>query len=160
MSFIFSKSRYLVLIAVISSLVSAALTFLWGAYKTYIVILHAVTSLDGKQHKIRVEAIAIMDIFLIATALLIFAFGLYRLFVGRIELPDWLVIESLDDLKDKLRGVIIFVMVVAFLEHLVEWTDPAGTLMFGGAIAIIIACLIAVEVFRKDNHGTPEGGTE
>jgi uncharacterized membrane protein YqhA len=72
-----SKSRYLVLIAVISSLVVAAATFLWGTYKTIIVSIHLVTAVGGEAHRIRVEAIAIMDIFLIGTALLIFSLGLH-----------------------------------------------------------------------------------
>jgi uncharacterized membrane protein YqhA len=94
-----------------------------------------------------------MDVFLIATALLIFSLGLYELFIGKLDLPQWLAIRDLEDLKDKLRAVIIFVMTVIFLEHLVLWQDPASTLRFGGAIAIMIAALcLAARLGKGSNN--------
>jgi uncharacterized membrane protein YqhA len=111
-------------------------------------------AVGGEAHKIRVEAIAIMDVFLIATALLIFAIGLFELFVGKLDLPKWLAINKLEDLNVKLRGVVIFVMVVTFLEKLVLWEDPQGTLLFGIAIAIISAVLVFAGMYGKeDNQG-------
>ena len=148
-----SKSRYLVLIAVISSLVAATATFLWGTYKTIIVSIHLVTAVGGEAHRIRVEAIAIMDIFLIGTALLIFSLGLHELFIGKLDLPNWMKINDLDDLKEKLRSVIIFVMTVTFLEHLVRWENAAATLMFSAAIGIMIIVLVAVGWLRRRGSG-------
>jgi uncharacterized membrane protein YqhA len=113
------------------------------------VSIHLVSALGGETHKIRVEAIAVMDVFLIATALLIFSLGLYELFIGKLDLPKWLAIRNLDDLKDKLRGVIIFVMTVTFLEHLVLWQDAVATLKFAGAIAVVIVALVISARFGK-----------
>jgi uncharacterized membrane protein YqhA len=83
-----------------------------------------------------------MDVFLIATALLIFAIGLYELFIGDVPMPKWLVIHDLHDLKAKLGSVIILVLAVTFLKHLVEWKDPQGTLYFGLAVTLVSASLI------------------
>ena len=144
-----SKSRYLVFVGVISLLVASSATFLWGMYKAIMVSIHLVMAVGGDPHKIRVEAIAIMDVFLIATALLIFSLGLYELFIAKLDLPKWLDIRNLDDLKDKLRGVIIFVMTVTFLEHLVLWQDPVATLKFGCAIAVVVVALVLSARFGR-----------
>ncbi|MDO8446143.1 MAG: YqhA family protein [Deltaproteobacteria bacterium] len=139
-----SNSRYLVLIAVFASLITSVMAFLWGAYKTFTVLSHLVSAVGGEAHGIGVELIAVMDTFLIATALYIFAVGMYELFISAdLDIPEWLAIHNLHDLKVKLSGVIILVMAVTFLEHLIHWQDAAGTLMFGGAIAIVTGALIA-----------------
>lgn len=138
-----SNSRYLVLIAVIASIISAFAAFLWGGYKTYEIIYHAVGSIGDDDHAIGVELISLMDTFMIATALYIFAVGLYELFIADLDLPEWLSIHNLHDLKAKLSGVIILVMAVNFLEHLVHWKDASATLMFGLSIAVVTASLIA-----------------
>jgi uncharacterized membrane protein YqhA len=63
------------------------------------------------------------------------------------SLPEWLIIRNLHDLKVKLSSVIVLVMGIIFLEHLVEWKDPQGTLFFGTAVAVVSASLIAFGYF-------------
>lgn len=144
---ILEKSKNLILIAVVSSLAASIAAFLWGAAKTATIILNLVTSY-GKDPLAAIALIELMDTFLIATALFIFAVGMYELFIKDINLPKWLVIHNLHDLKSKLGSVIILVMAVKFLEHLVEWKDPQGTLFYGIAIAVVSASLIAFSHFR------------
>jgi uncharacterized membrane protein YqhA len=136
------NSRYLVVIAVLSSLAAALGAFGWGAFKA----LHAVVSLlesGGKDPLGAIKFIELMDAFLIATALLIFAIGLYELFIEEVETPAWLAVHSLHDLKAKLASVIVLVLAVNFLSHLVEWRDGRETLEFGLAVAVVAAALIA-----------------
>lgn len=136
------KSRYLVVIAVLASLVAALAAFGWGAFKTW----HAVAFLyesGGKDPLASIKFIELMDAFLIATALLIFAIGLYELFVADLALPEWLAIHSLHDLKAKIASVVILVLAVNFLSHLVEWQDARETLEFGLAVSVVAAVLIA-----------------
>ena len=137
------KSKNLILIAVISSLVASVAAFLWGAVKTVTIVLNLIASY-GKDSRAAISLIGLMDTFLIATALLIFAVGLYELFIKDIK---WLVIRNLYDLKTKLGSVIILVMAVTFLEHLVEWNDPQGTLFFGIAVAVVSISLILFSHF-------------
>jgi len=94
-------------------------------------------------HAISVAFIELMDAFLIATGLLIFALGLFELFVEALDLPEWLRLHDLHDLKTRLSSIIILVMVVAFLEHLVEWRSAQDAILFGGAVALVSAILIA-----------------
>ncbi len=142
------KSRFLALIPVIVSLAASAAAFIWGGYRTFEVIAHMVsTAGTPESHHAIIELIPLMDTFLIATALLIFALGMYELFIGKLDFPEWLVIHSLHDLKSKLGSVIILVMAVAFLENLVHWKDGLETLMFAAAIALVSAVLIAFSYF-------------
>jgi len=48
-----------------------------------------------------VEIMTAVDSLLLATVLLVIGYGLYELFVGsKVQLPPWLVIKDLDDLKN------------------------------------------------------------
>lgn len=140
---ILSLSRYLVLIPVALSLIASAGACLWGAIKTVKVLYGLYLSAIGEGHATVVGLIAVMDTFLIATALFIFAVGLYELFIEEVELPEWLAIHDLHSLKAKLASVIILVMAVAFLEHLTEWGVAWDTFLYALAIALVSAVLIA-----------------
>ncbi len=100
----------------------------------------------------------ILEINLIAVILFICAIGLYLLFWKDIHVPPWLSITNVNQLKEKLVGIIITVMGVTFLEHILHWDDPQGTLMFGAAIALVIIALvfytkILAEEEEKEEHG-------
>ena len=103
----------------------------------------------GRPPLFSVDLVALMDKFLLASALLLFAVGLYELFIGELNVPAWLEIRNLHDLKTRLASVVILVMAVTFLEHLIEWTDPKGLLYFAGAIALVSASLIAFAQFGE-----------
>jgi len=142
MNRLLESSRYLIVIAVLFSLLASMAAFVWGAVKTVATIANLIAS-SGKDPLAAVAFIELMDAFLIATGLLIFALGLYELFVHDLALPEWLTLHNLHDLKARLSSVIVLVMTVAFLEHLVEWQDPQGTLFFGIAVTVVSAALIA-----------------
>lgn len=139
---ILESSRYLVIIGVLSSLVASLATFLWGLWKTGAVLANLVTT-RGQDPLAAIRLIELMDKFLIAVGLYIFAVGLYELFVGKLELPDWLEIHDLHDIKSRLSHILLLVMAVTFLEHLVEWRDPLGTLQFALGISVVMGALIA-----------------
>ena len=138
------------MIAVASTLIASVIGFLWGLAKTFTVLINLILSY-GKDPFAAIELIELMDIFLIATILYIFALGMYELFIGSVNLPDWLIIRNLHDLKVKLSSVIILVMCITFLKHLVEWKDPQGTLFFGIAIAVVTVALIAFGYFGGED---------
>jgi len=52
------------------------------------------------------------------------------------------ILENLDDLKKKLSSVIALMLAVTFLEHLAEWEDAPGTLMFAIAISAVVMALV------------------
>ena len=79
---------------------------------------------------------------MLGTVIYIIAIGLYELFIDdQIQLPDWLEIHTLDDLKDKLIGVIVVVLAVLFLGQIVAWDGQRDLLSYGVSIALVIAAL-------------------
>ena len=144
------KSRHLILIAVVASFVASATAFLWGAAKVIFLIVNLVKSY-GKDPVTAIALIEVMDTFLIAAALLLFAAGIYQLSIEAVSLPEWLVVNNLRDLKAKLSSIVILIMVFIFLKHLAEWRDPQGTYYFGFAVALISASLIAFNHFDRNN---------
>ena len=142
------KTRYVSILGVISLLLASAVAFLWGVAKTIDAVVLIVASY-GKDPFIAVSLIEVVDSLLIATALFVFAVSMYELFIADLTLPDWMVARDLYQLKDKLGGVVILVMVVKFVERLVEWKDPYESFLFAIAIAVVSATLIALSYFGK-----------
>jgi uncharacterized membrane protein YqhA len=89
---------------------------------------------------------ALMDKFLIAAGLYIFAAAMYELFIGDLTLPAWLVVHNIHEIKTLLSSIIILVLAITFLEHVIEWSNPQGVLQMGIGIAVVIAALIAFNV--------------
>jgi uncharacterized membrane protein YqhA len=139
---VLEKSKYITLVAVFSLLAASLVAFILGLIQSVRILIDLFANFGINGTDI-IPLIEIMDIFLIATVLLIFAFGLYELFIGDLKLPEWLIIKNLHDLKTKLSSIVIMVMAIIFLKHLVLWEDPQGTLFFGLAVAVVAAVLIA-----------------
>lgn len=138
--------RYLALLAVVSTLIASAATFLWGAYKAVLALLKLVSS-QGEDPLTAVSMIALMDKFLIAAGLYIFSVGMYELFIGDLTLPGWLSFRSLQGLKSQLGSIIILLMAMIFLERLIGLNDPQALLYYALSVAIVTAALIAFAVY-------------
>ncbi|NTW83661.1 MAG: YqhA family protein [Chlorobiaceae bacterium] len=149
----FSSSRYLVLIAVTGSFLASVTLLLYSCLAIVQQIISIIMngSVSTKEAKtIALDFIENADVFLVSTVLYIISLGLYELFIDdSIELPEWLVIKSLDDLKEKLIGVVVVGMAVDFLGHAVTWHGDTSILYLGGAIALVIAGLTFFTAFRK-----------
>ena len=147
MAKLIEKTRYIGLIGVVSLLLASAAAFLWGVVKTFNAVMLIVTSM-GKDPHIVIGLIDLVDSFLIATALFVFAVSMYELFIEDIPgMPQWMLAHNLHELKEKMGGVIILVMVVQFLEHLIEWKSGNETMYFAIAVAVVSAALIALGRF-------------
>jgi uncharacterized membrane protein YqhA len=87
--------------------------------------------------------IEIIDLFLIGTVAYITAVGLYKLFIDSkgIQLPMRLQINNLKDLEDKIIGVLVAALAVAFLGHAAGGDTPEALLSYGGGIAVVVAAL-------------------
>lgn len=139
-----SKSRYLIFVAVFCTLVAATTLLGYGAVETVALIRQIFDpSMETLKAKgIILAFIELTDLFLLATALYVIAIGLFELFVDdRLDLPNWLEIHDLNDLKEKLIGVLIVVMGVLFLGQVVTWDGERNLLPYGGAIALVIGAL-------------------
>lgn len=147
---ILEYSKYIAIPGIISLLFASIAAFIWGGIKTFDVILIIINS-SGKAPTISIALIKLIDSVLISVALFIFASSLYQLFIGTLDLPSWMLSENLYELKAKLGSMVILVMAVTFLEHLVEWKDPVGTLYFGISVAIVSGMLAVFSYFLKSS---------
>jgi uncharacterized membrane protein YqhA len=115
MKTIIEKSKYLSLLAVITLLITFALSLFWGiaqAVKAWGTIIFSL----GQSPEIILSILKLVDTFLVAIVLYILAASIYELFVREVELPSRLVARSLTELKSKLSSVIVLVMAVHFVE--------------------------------------------
>ncbi len=133
-------SRYIVVLPALGSIVGAVVLVVIGLLEVGTAVVELVR-LDVPLKSSIVSVLAAVDTLLLATVLLVIGYGLYELFVDEsVQLPPWLRIASLDDLKGKLIGVVVAVIAVVFLGELVEGKDAEATMMFGlGAGALILA---------------------
>ncbi|MEF9995894.1 MAG: YqhA family protein, partial [Burkholderiaceae bacterium] len=97
---VLGASRFLVVFAVLGSLVASVVLFVYGAAETVAVVIEllARAEVSSKGAKaLALSFIEIVDLFLLGTVLLIIALGLYELFVdSQIQTPEWLHIRTLD----------------------------------------------------------------
>ena len=143
MKTILENAKYVVMLAVLSTLAASVSIFIWASVQMAIVIFHLFADIfSAEAAGTTAHAVAILDSFILAVILYIFSIALYELFIGELKLPEWLIIKNLDDLKKKLSSVIALMLAVTFLEHLADWSDPQGTLMFAVAIGTVIFALV------------------
>lgn len=147
------SSRLSVMAAVLASLFSSLAMFYLITVDTVSMIAHLLNyaSLDTSARlALRAETIThvveLIDGYLLATVLLIFSFGLYELFISKIEAAESsensskvLFINSLDDLKARLAKVVLMILIVKFFEHALtmSFNTPLDLLAFAAGIALI-----------------------
>jgi uncharacterized membrane protein YqhA len=145
---VLGTSRFLIILAVLGTFAASATLQVFGLLRVVAVILDLIRAGDvsaAASKSLIADTVAIIDIFLIGTVLFVISAGLYQLFVQRtISLPEWLRIESLDDLKDNLTEVIVVAVLVAFLGQAVEWTGDPTILAFGVAVGAVILAVAAL----------------
>jgi uncharacterized membrane protein YqhA len=164
------RSRFIVLLAVVSSLVSAFILFAIATLDVFSLAVHVVAyavgnspdSYDVFHNDVVSHVIGAVDDFLLATVLLIFALGLYELFISKIDQADEdshysskiLLIKTLDDLKDRLAKVVLMILIVTFFKNVVHTTfeDPLNILYLGGGILFV-----ALALFFTYRSGAHEG---
>ena len=141
-----SVSRIFVIVPVIVLLLSALASFAYGTY----VFINSVTGIVDDRHLTHGNLgflLLLTDLFLVGATLMIAAFGLYELFIGRIRgrlvLPGWLRMHDLNDLKARVISMIILVASVSFADVAVESKGGLNTLYLGAAVALVIAALTA-----------------
>jgi len=149
------SSRYIVLLAVISSLATSIAMFFMASVDAYYMLAHLLDYANpGMDPAVRAELratsithiVEIVDAYLLATVLLIFALGLYELFISKIDQAAHsetsskvLLITSLDDLKARLAKVILMILIVKFFEHAIKmgFESPLDLLYLAGGITLI-----------------------
>ena len=148
-----------IMAGVLALATASIVTFLMGMIRLFLLLARDIHWQHfDVPHNFNAVICEILEINLIAVILFITAIGLYLLFWKDIRVPGWLAVNNVNQLKEKLVGIVITVLGVTFLEHILEWADPKGTLMFGVAIALIITTLVLyIKVMTSEGE---EGGRE
>lgn len=149
------QSRLVVLAAVIASLFSAFAMFFMATVDAVYMLGHLAdyaspamdTAARKELHSNTVaHVVEIVDGYLLGAVLLIFALGLYELFISKLDAAkgsetssNVLLIESLDDLKGRLAKVILMILIVKFFEFTIgmPYESPLDLLYMAAGIALV-----------------------
>ena len=157
------SARFLAMFAVLFSLLSSFLLFVVAsidvakALKLFVSYYFYHNKIVHFHEIIIGQIVASVDLYLIAIVLLIFSFGIYELFVSKIDIAKdhdelgILEIKSLDELKNKVTKVIIMVLVVNFFQRILtmDYKTPIEMLYF--ALSIFLLSVGSYFLLKKDH---------
>jgi uncharacterized membrane protein YqhA len=148
MKTLLERARYLVLLAVLACLVASGAAFAWGVLKTAASVVKLAT--DYQNPLITLAFIEVMDAFLVAVALALFGTALYALFIEDLDVPAWMVVHNLHQLKVRLSSLVILVLGIKFLEFFTKGAPALDVLYVGLGISLVCGMLIAFTRFAAD----------
>jgi uncharacterized membrane protein YqhA len=150
---ILGLSRYAVIVPAIASILGALLLMAQGSIEIVKVVIDAVINNSYLKDTI-VDVLTAVDAILLGTVLLVIGYGLYELFVDtRIEVPAWLQINDLDDLKSKLIGVVVAIIAVVFVGVFVDSNRASEVVAYGVGAGALVAGL-ALFAFATKKSGS------
>lgn len=97
-----------------------------------------------------VEVLTAVDAILLGTVLLVIGYGLYELFIdAELDVPMWLRVDDLDDLKSKLIGVIVAIIAVVFVGVFVDSNRADDVVAYGVGAGALVAGLALFSLATK-----------
>lgn len=156
-------SRFLTLLAVVGSLISAIVLFVCGTINVGVGLKGFVEKPVLLDHTDLGEILAVfvssVDVYLFAMVLIIFGMGVYELFISKIDpvenkldtRPSWLKISSIDDLKSSLGKVILMLLIVSVFEHSLKISYSESIDLLYASIAVVLVA-IALYFTHLSNH--------
>ena len=161
------RSRFIVILAVIFALFGAIALFLVASADIWNMVVATWDLFVNHHHLENFHGeliggiIGAVDLYLIAVVLLIFAFGIYELFVSAIDEAEEsevgdkiLAIHSLDELKSKLGNVIVMVLIVSFFKKVIhmDFDTPLDMLYLAGSIFALALSLYYMHKAHEGGH--------
>ena len=162
------NSRFLVILAVVASLLTAILLFFTAFIHVGYLLINSAGYIGDflageitKEMKSAFHAdmvsqiISSIDDFLLGTVLLIFSLGLYELFISKIDQAEEgnqiLLIKDLDDLKNRLAKVILMILIVTFFKNVIHinYHEPLNILYLAAGILMVA---LALYFSHKQEH--------
>ncbi|QSZ66482.1 YqhA family protein [Methanofollis aquaemaris] len=152
------NSRFIVLLAVVFGILSAVVLFISGSIEVVTTLTHSISIADASvmHEEILIGIVGAIDFYLIGVVLLIFSFGIYELFISKIDIArkegdynNILEIYTLDDLKSKIIKVIIMVLIVSFFQRVLTMEFNTSQDMLFMALSILA---ISLGVYFMHKH--------
>jgi uncharacterized membrane protein YqhA len=139
-------SRLLLVLPVIGSLLLTAIVVVMGLGLILVRGWDLLGSPEFREKPAKVLSVSVIqaiDLFLVGAIGYITAVGIYKLFISQKEeqLLKRIKIESLADLENKIIGVVVAALAVAFLGTAAEATEAQTILHAGVGIALVIGAL-------------------
>ncbi|WP_404416308.1 YqhA family protein [Marinospirillum sp.] len=159
------SSRFLILIAVIASLLGSLVLFVVGTLDIIQVASKTVGYYLGHAEQsvhdfIVTDIIIAIDIYLVAVVLLIFGAGIYRLFISTIDESEAsgtghpFNIQTFDELKDKIVRVVILAVIIEFFRAVVDisFSTPLDAIYLALSVLALAASLYLMSVSQHKSH--------
>ena len=148
---IMGLTRYVVFVPAIASIIGALLLMAQGSLAMVMAVIDTISNGYGLKETI-VEVLTAVDAILLGTVLLVIGYGLYELFIDAdLEVPQWLRVYDLDDLKSMLIGVVVAIIAVVFVGVFVDSNRASDVISYGvGAGALVVGLAIFAFATRKE----------
>lgn len=159
--------RLIILVAVVSSLVVAvcavivATTEVGHLLHGLAIFLFPQSPADKESAgNVLTPMVRSIDSYLLAAIMLVFSFGLYELFIGKIEIAEQspvadrlLLIRSLDDLKDRLAKMVVLMLVIEYFQHALATPVRSMQDLLILAVGIMLLGGTLYLISRMQEHG-------
>jgi uncharacterized membrane protein YqhA len=147
---ILGLTRYAVIVPALASMIGALLLMAQGSIAILEVVYEVIVNHAYLKVTI-VDVLTAVDAILLGTVLLVIGYGLYELFVDDLlEVPSWLEVKDLDDLKSKLIGVVVAIISVVFVGVFVDVNRASEVVAYGlGAGALVAGLALFAYATRK-----------
>lgn len=148
---IMGLTRYAVFVPAIASIIGALLLMAQGSWAMLMAVIDSLSNGYGLKETI-VEVLTAVDAILLGTVLLVIGYGLYELFIDAdLDVPQWLRVYDLDDLKSKLIGVVVAIVAVVFVGVFVDSNRASDVISYGvGAGALVVGLAIFAFTTKKE----------
>ena len=148
---ILGLARFAVVVPAIASIIGALLLMAQGSISMINIVFEVITESSSLKDSI-VDVLTAIDAILLGTVLLVIGYGLYELFIDAdIEVPQWLRVNNLDDLKSKLIGVVVAIIAVVYVGVFVDSNRSSDVISYGvGAGALVAGLAIFAFATRKN----------
>ena len=155
MNRILSLTRYAVVVPALASILGALLLMAQGSISMVITTIAAASRKSTLKDTI-VEVLTAVDAILLGTVLLVIGYGLYELFIDAdVDVPLWLRVHDLDDLKSKLIGVVVAIIAVVFVGVFVDSNRAEDVIAYGVGAGAIVSGLAIFAYASKKSGSTP-----
>ena len=161
-------SRFLTFFAVVGSIISAIVLFVYGTMNVYVAFKNFLNNPTSANHSDLAQLLTVfvssVDVYLFAMVLIIFGMGVYELFISKMDpvenkldtRPSWLRITSIDDLKSSLGKVILMVLIVSVFEHSLSIDYDQSVDLLYGSVAVVLVALALYVTHLSNNKGKME----
>mgnify|MGYP003839948215 CR=1 FL=1 len=153
MNKLLSMTRYAVVVPALASILGALLLMAQGSIEMVMVVMQAISNELSLKESI-VDVLTAIDAILLGTVLLVIGYGIYELFIdAEIDVPTWLRVDDLDDLKSKLIGVVVAIIAVVFVGIFVDSNRASDVISYGvGAGALVVGLAIFAFATKKNKE--------